>query len=187
MKYLIVGLGNIGNQYADTRHNVGFMVVDRLAVDGQTKFETDRYASVARMKFKGRTLVMIKPTTLMNLSGKAVKYWMNAENIPVENILVIVDDIALDTGVLRMKKSGSDGGHNGLIDIILNLNSSQFPRLRFGIGKNFARGFQADYVLGKFTKDEQKIIDPKIDTACEMVKSFAAIGIDQTMNMFNNK
>ncbi len=187
MKYLIVGLGNIGSEYADTRHNIGFMVVDRLAEAAGAKFVTDRYASFTEVKHKGRTLVLIKPSTYMNESGKAVKYWMNAEKIPLENVLVIVDDLALDCGVLRMKKSGSDGGHNGLKNIAEILQTVNYSRLRFGIGANYPKGRQIDYVLAPFTTDEVKTIDPKIDQACDMVKSFAAIGIEQTMNAFNNK
>ncbi len=187
MKYLIVGLGNIGAEYAETRHNIGFMVLDQLAVDAKTDFSTERYAYRAEIRVKGRTLVLVKPTTYMNLSGKAVRYWMQQENIPLENVLIIVDDLALDVGQLRLKKSGSDGGHNGLIDIILTLNTQSFNRLRFGIGADFAKGFQADYVLSRFTSSEREIVVPKILQAAEMVKSFVTVGADRTMTLYNNK
>ncbi len=187
MKYLIVGLGNIGSEYVGTRHNIGFMVLDHLAADAKTDFSTERYAGRAEIRIKGRTLILIKPTTFMNLSGKAVRYWMQQENIPVENMLVIVDDLALDVGQLRLKKSGSDGGHNGLIDIITTLNTQNFSRLRFGIGSDFAKGFQAEYVLSRFTSLEREIVDPKIEQAAEMVKSFVMMGPDRTMTLFNNK
>jgi len=185
MKYLIAGLGNIGPEYADTRHNVGFMVADALVSHLNGKFETERLARVARVKFKGRTLVVIKPTTYMNLSGKAVKYWMEKEKIKSDKILIVLDDIALPPGSLRMKKQGGDAGHNGLTDIIDKLGTSVFPRLRVGIGNDFPRGFQVDYVLGNWTKSELEVILPRIDTAVEMIKSFVTVGIDRTMNLFN--
>lgn len=187
MKYLIIGLGNIGAEYEGTRHNIGFMVVDRLAQEAGVKFVTDRYASRTEIKHKGCTLVLIKPTTYMNLSGKAMRYWMETEKIPLENCLVIVDDLALDVGVLRMKNSGSAGGHNGLSNIEEILNTKQYARLRFGVGSNFAKGFQVEYVLSKFSKQDEEIIIPKIDTACEMIKSFTCVGVAMTMNTFNNK
>ena len=187
MKYLICGLGNIGDEYAETRHNIGFMVLEFLAKNLEAKFELNRHAFKAEARYKGRTLILIKPTTYMNLSGKALKYWMDKENIPIENTLVIVDDIALNLGVLRAKKSGSDGGHNGLINIIEILKSIDFPRLRFGIGNDFAKGYQIDYVLGKWTKNETDIILPKIETALDMIKGFVTIGFDRTMNLYNNK
>jgi PTH1 family peptidyl-tRNA hydrolase len=187
VKYLIVGLGNIGAEYAGTRHNIGFMVLDQLAADAKADFSTDRYAYRAEIRVKGRTLVLIKPTTYMNLSGKAVRYWMQQENVPLEHVLIIVDDLALDVGQLRLKKSGSDGGHNGLIDIITTLNTQGFNRLRFGVGSNFAKGFQADYVLSRFTSQECEIVEPKIAQAAEMVKSLVTIGADRTMTLFNNK
>ena len=187
MKYLIVGLGNIGTEYAGTRHNIGFMVLDKLAADAKTDFVTGRYAYRAEIKDKGRTLILVKPTTYMNLSGKAVRYWMQQEDVPLENVLIVVDDLALDVGQLRLKKSGSDGGHNGLIDIITTLNTQNFSRLRFGIGANFAKGFQVEYVLSRFTSAEREIVEPKIAQAAEMVKSFTTIGADRTMTLFNNK
>ncbi len=187
MKYLIVGLGNIGSEYADTRHNIGFMVLDALVEGSDCKFEVERHAYKTEMKYKGRTLVLIKPTTYMNLSGKSVNYWMNSEKIPVENVLIIVDDIALPLGTLRLKKKGSAGGHNGLSNIEEILGHSNYARLRFGIGDNFSKGRQIDYVLGKFSSEEQHVIAPQIQKACEMIKAYAVLGIDQAMNQYNNK
>lgn len=187
MKYLIACLGNIGSEYENTRHNIGFMVADYLASDLDATFSTQRLAQVATPKFKGRTLVIIKPTTYMNLSGKAVQYWLRAENIPLENLLVVVDDIALDTGTLRMKTKGSDAGHNGLQNIIEVLGTQEWTRLRFGIGNNFPRGKQVDYVLGQWSPQELDIILPRIPVAADMVKSFASIGAARTMNLYNNK
>ncbi len=187
MKYLIAGLGNIGIEYADTRHNIGFVIVDALVNDLKGKFETERLASVARVKYRGRTLVVIKPTTYMNLSGKAVKYWLDKEKIPLNNLLVVLDDIALDKGVLRMKKKGGDAGHNGLTDIIEKLGTNEFPRLRFGIGNDFARGYQVDYVLGRWSSSEVKLLIPRVEKAVEMIKSFVTLGIDRTMNLYNNR
>lgn len=187
MKYLICGLGNIGDEYANTRHNIGFLVLDALAKELNAKFEIGRHAYIAETKYKGRTLILIKPTTYMNLSGKAIKFWLDKEKIEKENLLVIVDDIALDTGVLRMKKTGSDGGHNGLIHITETLLTKDFTRLRFGIGNDFAKGYQVDYVLGKWTRKEEEIISPKIEMAVEVVKNFTTIGVERTMNFFNNK
>jgi len=187
VKYLIVGLGNIGAEYANTRHNIGFMVLDQLAADAKTDFVTDRYAFRSEIRVKGRALVLIKPTTYMNLCGKAVRYWMQQENIPIENVLVVVDDLALDVGHLRLKKSGGDGGHNGLIDITLALNTQNFNRLRFGIGADFAKGFQSEYVLSRFTSLENEIVEPKLKQASEMIKSFVTIGADRTMTLYNNK
>ncbi len=187
LKYLIAGLGNIGAEYVNTRHNIGFVVCDALAKDLGTSFTVDRLASRAEARFKGRTLIMIKPTTYMNLSGKSIKYWLDKENIPLENLLVVVDDIALPLGILRMKQKGGDAGHNGLTDIMLKLNTSEYSRLRVGIGDDFRRGFQVDYVLGQWTRDEEKTLIPRIDVAVEMIKSYATIGIGRTMTAFNNK
>lgn len=186
-KYLIAGLGNIGEEYANTRHNIGFMILDVLAKASNIIFRTDRLASVAELKFKGRTFILIKPTTYMNLSGKAVNYWLQAEKIPKENLLVVTDDIALPTGALRIKGKGSDGGHNGLKSINETLASIEYARLRFGIGNNFSKGKQSDYVLGEWTKEEMEIIAARIDTACEMIKGFGTIGLTLTMTNFNNK
>jgi PTH1 family peptidyl-tRNA hydrolase len=185
MKYLIVGLGNIGDEYANTRHNIGFVVADAFAFDRKVNFESGRYASVARASIKGRSFIVIKPTTFMNLSGKAVRYWMTKEDILPENIFVIVDDIALPLGSLRLRKKGSDGGHNGLISINEEIGTTEFARLRIGIGDDFAKGQQVDYVLSRWTKDEEKILLPKIKTAVDIIKSFALVGVDRTMNLFN--
>jgi PTH1 family peptidyl-tRNA hydrolase len=185
VKYLIAGLGNIGEEYANTRHNIGFIVLDALAQWAGVSFSTHRYASTASFRHKGRTFFLIKPSTYMNLSGKAVKYWMNKEQVPLENLLVVVDDIALALGTLRMKAKGSDGGHNGLISIIESLETTEFPRLRIGIGDDYAKGYQVEYVLTKWTKGEEEILIPKIKLAAEMILSFGTIGLERTMNMFN--
>jgi len=187
VKYLIAGLGNIGAEYANTRHNVGFVAADALVNELKGNFKVERLASVSKVKFKSRTLVVIKPTTFMNLSGKSVKYWMEKENIPIERVLVVVDDIALPLGTLRLKAKGGDAGHNGLTDIILKLNTDSFPRLRIGIGDDFPRGYQSDYVLGEWSKKEVKLMIPRVEMAVEMVKSFVTIGIGRTMTAFNNK
>lgn len=187
MKYLISGLGNIGDEYSSTRHNIGFIVLDALAQQAKVEFAPGRLASVAKMKFRGRTLILIKPATYMNLSGKAVKYWLNQEKIPIENSLSILDDISLPVGKFRMKMKGGDGSHNGLTSIIEHLETLEFPRLRIGIGDDFARGFQSEYVLGKWTKEEEEILIPRIKMATDIVKSFVTIGIGLTMTNFNNK
>lgn len=187
MKYLIAGLGNIGDEYANTRHNIGFIIADALAQAGKTMFKPDRLADMAKMKYKARILVIIKPSTYMNLSGKAIKYWLDKEKIPIENLLVVLDDLALPTGVLRLRAKGGDGGHNGLISIIETLGTQNFPRLRVGIGDEFAQGFQVDYVLGKWTKKEETIMIPKINTAVDIIKSFSSIGLVRTMNIYNTK
>ena len=187
MKFLIVGLGNIGDEYANTRHNIGFIIADSIALYFKTAFTPGRYASVAEFSFKGRILILIKPSTYMNLSGKAVKYWLTKEKILPENCLVIVDDLALPLGTLRLRKKGSDGGHNGLISIFEQHGSNEFPRLRVGIGNDFAKGYQVDYVLSRWTKEEEKTLIPKIEMTVDIVKNFATIGIDGTMNLFNKK
>jgi PTH1 family peptidyl-tRNA hydrolase len=187
VKYLIAGLGNIGAEYANTRHNIGFIVADALAMEGKAVFAPARLADVTKVKYKARTMVVIKPSTYMNLSGKAIKYWLGKENIPLQNLLVITDDIALPTGVLRMRAKGGDGGHNGLISIIGHINSTEFARLRVGIGNDFAPGMQVDYVLGKWTKAEEEIMISKVTTAVEIVKSFVAIGVERTMNIYNTR
>jgi PTH1 family peptidyl-tRNA hydrolase len=187
MKYLIAGLGNIGEEYANTRHNIGFVVADALASEGGATFKTEKYAMLTRLKYKGRILILIKPTTFMNLSGKAIKYWMNKEKIPLENLLVIVDDLDLDPGVLRMRPKGGDGSHNGLAHISATLGHQNYTRLRFGIGSNFAKGYQVEYVLGRWTREEEKMLTPRIEQAAEIVKSFVSIGAERTMTAFNNK
>lgn len=194
MKYLIVGLGNPGEEYEQTRHNIGYMALDRFVKTineenpaNSCSFSIDRHAYVAQTKVKGRSLVLVKPTTFMNLSGKAVKYWLDREKIPVENMLIIVDDLALDLGAIRLRMGGSDGGHNGLKDIIALLGHNKFNRLRFGIGNNFARGRQIDFVLGKIEGEDWNVVDEKLNTCCDIIKSFVTIGMDRTMNLFNRK
>ncbi len=187
MKYLIAGLGNIGPEYVNTRHNLGFMVLDKLAEKEKLAFQSKRYAWHIEFRFKGRIFVLIKPTTFMNLSGKAIIYWLKKENIPDENLLVIADDIALPIGTLRIRKKGGAGGHNGLSSIIEHLGTDEFARLRIGAGNEFPIGYQIRYVLGQWTEEENKILMPKIEIATEIVKSFGTIGLDRTMNDFNNK
>ncbi len=186
-KFLIAGLGNIGADYDQTRHNIGFDVLDFLAAKNMITFQSDRYASVARLKHKGKELILIKPTTYMNLSGKAVHYWLHKEKIPLDNLLVITDDIALPTGKLRLRGKGSDGGHNGLKNIQELLQTPNYARLRFGVGNNFAKGKQAEYVLGKWKDEEKEIIKSAIEKAAEAVISFALIGLEKTMNIVNTK
>jgi PTH1 family peptidyl-tRNA hydrolase len=187
VKYLIIGLGNIGEKYAATRHNIGFQVIDHLAKEESAVFKTERYAHVAQIKYKGRILILCKPTTYMNLSGKAVNYWLQKENVPIENLLIVVDDLALPFGSIRIKKKGSDAGHNGLIDIISTLGHNEFNRMRFGIGDEFSKGGQVDFVLGGWSGEEQKLLPERLDKMCEAIKSFVTIGIDRTMNYFNGK
>lgn len=187
MKFLIVGLGNIGDEYANTRHNIGFILADALARNLGVKFAVDRLAYRAEARFRGKTIVIIKPTTYMNLSGKAYRYWLEVEKINIENSLVLVDDLDLDTGVFRMKLKGSGGSHNGLNNIIEMLGHNNFPRLRVGIGSDFARGFQVDYVLGRFTRQEEKVFIDRILFGVDMIKSFITAGATNTMNSYNNK
>jgi PTH1 family peptidyl-tRNA hydrolase len=186
MKYLIAGLGNIGAEYELTRHNIGFLVVDQLADQQQVSFSPDRLADKAEFKFKGRAVHLIKPTTFMNLSGKAIAYWMNALKIPKENILVILDDLALPFGSLRLRTKGSSAGHNGLKSIEQSLGGQDYSRLRFGIGNEFGKGQQADYVLSTFTQEEFDKLTPLIKRANEMVMSFCTIGAERTMSQFND-
>jgi PTH1 family peptidyl-tRNA hydrolase len=186
-KFLIVGLGNIGDEYEDTRHNIGFTVLNTIAKENNLKFTTDRYATIAEYKFKGKTLILVKPSTYMNLSGKAVNYWLQAEKITKENLLVITDDLALPFGSLRLKGKGSDGGHNGLKNIQEILNTSDYARLRFGVGNEFSKGKQVDYVLGKWNAEEIKQLEPRIKLAIEIIQGFATIGVQRTMSAYNNK
>ena len=186
-KYLIVGLGNVGSEYEGTRHNVGFMVVEALARAAEAKWSLERHAYRTEVRHKGRTLVLIKPTTYMNLSGKAVKYWLQAEKVELANLLVIVDDLALDPGILRIKKQGASGGHNGLKDIEAALGTQAYNRLRMGVGANYSRGHQIDYVLGGFDSDEAAAMNEAVTTACEAVRCFVTQGIDRTMNLYNKK
>ena len=185
-KYLIVGLGNPGQEYAGTRHNTGYMVLDAFAEASNTAFQDKRYGFVAETSLKGRKLFLLKPTTFMNLSGNAVRYWMQKESIEQNHLLVIVDDLSLPLGTFRLKANGSNGGHNGL-GHIQPLIGQNYARLRMGIGNEFSRGQQVDWVLGKYSDDEQKTLKPAIDTAVEVIKSFVLAGIDITMNQFNKK
>lgn len=187
MKYLVVGLGNPGSKYAETRHNIGFKVVDAVAKELGGSFSLQKVAEVAEVKFKGRTIVLVKPTTFMNLSGKAVNYYLQQEKIPRENLVVITDDIALPFGKLRMKGKGSDGGHNGLKDIQAVLNTTEYARLRFGVGSDFYKGQQSDYVLGEWSSEEKESLEERISTAKEFIKSFATIGLGLTMTNWNGK
>ncbi|NIG56929.1 aminoacyl-tRNA hydrolase [Chitinophaga sp. Cy-1792] len=186
MKYLIAGLGNIGTEYQHTRHNIGFDVVDAFVAHHKGTFHNDRLADVAEVKWKGKTFIVIKPTTYMNLSGKAVKYWMDKEKVPLENILVILDELALPLDVMRLRPGGSDAGHNGLKSIQDSLTTNQYPRLRFGIGNNYPKGRQAEFVLSKWKHDEIAIVQEKIDKCTEIIESFAFAGLPRTMNAFNN-
>ena len=185
MKYLIACLGNIGEEYENTRHNTGFQIADRLAKDLGATFAVGRLAMVAEVKFRGKTLVIIKPTTYMNLSGRAVKYWLDEEKVPLENLLVVSDEIALPLGTIRLRKKGADAGHNGLTDIIAKLGTNVFSRLRFGIGNDFPQGRQIEYVLGEWKASEKPIVDETMDKAVEAIKSFVIQGPDRTMNLFN--
>ena len=183
-KFLICGLGNLGDEYANTRHNTGFMVLDAFAKASNISFQDKRYGFVAETSIKGRKVILLKPTTFMNLSGNAVRYWLGKENIDSKRLLVISDDIALPLGAFRLKANGSNGGHNGL-GHIQQLIGQDYPRLRKGIGNDFPKGGQIDWVLGKYTADDMNTLQPSIDTACEIIKSFVLAGIDITMNQFN--
>jgi PTH1 family peptidyl-tRNA hydrolase len=186
-KYLIVGLGNIGEKYDDTRHNIGFKILDYIAKDESVSFESDKLGAVSSFRFKGRTFVMLKPSTYMNLSGKAVKYWMDKENIPLENVLIICDDLNISFGTFRLKAKGSAGGHNGLKDINEKLNTQQYPRFRFGVSDAFSKGRQIDYVLGKWNKEEHSILIERLEKALNLVKSFGTAGLKHTMNDYNGQ
>ncbi len=186
-KYLIVGLGNIGDKYKDTRHNIGFKVLDFFTKENSLSFETQKLGDITTYKFKGRTFILLKPNTYMNLSGKAVKYWMTKEKIPLENILIICDDLNIPFSSLRLKPKGSAGGHNGLKDINEKLNTQQYARLRFGVGNSFSKGRQSDYVLGKWNKEELLDLPELLDKITKIIKSFGLIGVSKTMNEFNKK
>lgn len=187
MKYLIVGLGNIGEEYRNTRHNIGFMVLDALAKASNIVFSDGRYGATAKLSLKGRQLILLKPSTYMNLSGNAVRYWMQQEKIPLENVLIVVDDLALPFGSLRLKGKGSDAGHNGLKHIAATLGTQNYARLRFGIGNDFPKGGQIDFVLGNFDEDNLKLMPERLEMAGEIVKSFCLAGLNITMNQYNNK
>jgi PTH1 family peptidyl-tRNA hydrolase len=186
-KYLIVGLGNIGAEYVNTRHNIGFKIVDFLARKEGIPFETVKLGAMAEYKFKGRTLFLLKPNTYVNLSGKAVKYWMDKENIPLENLMVIADDLNLSFGTIRIKPKGSDGGHNGLKNINLVLNTTNYTRFRFGISDEFKKGKQIDYVLGVWDDAEKAALPERLELASEIIKSFGTAGLENTMTTFNGK
>ena len=187
MKFLIAGLGNIGPEYQNTRHNAGFMVLDALATSAGIEFEDKRYAFVGKYMIKGRSLILIKPSTFVNLSGIAVLHWLKKEKIPDENLLVVLDDIALPFGTLRLRPGGGDGGHNGLINISQVLGTQQYSRLRFGIGDGYPRGRQVNYVLGTWTGEEEKLLPERLTIACDIIKSFALMGLEKTMTRFNKK
>jgi len=186
-KFLIVGLGNIGAEYVNTRHNIGFKILDYIARKEGVSFETAKLGEKCELKLKGRTLILLKPNTYMNLSGKAVHYWLEKENIPKENLLVITDDLNLAFGTIRIKAKGSDGGHNGLKNIQLVLNSTEYARFRFGISDSFKKGQQVNYVLGKWDEEEKEMLKERLEVASEVIKSFALAGLANTMNAFNGK
>jgi len=186
-KFLIAGLGNIGAEYVNTRHNIGFKVLDFLATKESVSFETAKFGAMAEYKFKGRTFFLLKPNTYMNLSGKALKYWIDKENIPLENVLVITDDLNLPFGAIRIKPKGSDGGHNGLKSIQQILNTSEYPRFRFGISDEFKKGKQVDYVLGEWDDAEKAKLPERLEMASEVIKSFGTAGLEHTMTGFNGK
>ncbi len=185
-KFLIVGLGNIGSEYAETRHNIGFKVLDALAQKEGFTYTTARLGDVGSFKLKGRTIVCLKPSTYMNLSGKALKYWMDKENVSLENILVITDDLNLPFGTLRIKTKGSDGGHNGLKDVQNTLQSNAYNRFRFGIGADFSKGKQINYVLGTWSEEERSLLSERLEKSIHIISSFVLSGIQITMNQFNN-
>lgn len=187
MKYLIVGLGNPGAEYENTRHNIGFKVLDALNEASDTSFTTEKYASISFIKHKGRTLHLTKPTTFMNLTGKAVNYWLQKHKVDINNLLIITDDISLDFGTLRLRGKGSDGGHNGMKDIEAVLGHNNYARLRFGVGNNFPKGMQSDYVLSNWNTDEQSKLDERIEQSVKIVQAFCTIGISNTMSKFNGK
>lgn len=186
-KFLIVGLGNIGAEYANTRHNIGFKILDHFAKKESISFQTAKLGDIAEFKIKGRTILLLKPNTYMNLSGKAVKYWMEKENIEKENILVITDDLNLSFGTIRIKTKGSDGGHNGLKSIQSLLNTIEYPRFRFGISDQFKKGQQVDYVLGEWNEEEKAKLPERLEKSAEIIQSFALAGLNNTMNEFNGK
>ena len=186
-KYLIVGLGNIGADYENTRHNIGFKILDYLAKDFDVSFSSDKLGATTSFRFKGRTFVLLKPSTYMNLSGKAVKYWMTKEKVSIDNLLIVTDDLNIDFGTIRFKAKGSDGGHNGLKDIQEKLNSTTYPRLRFGVGANYSKGRQVDFVLSKWSKEEESELIERLPITAKSILSFGTAGLKHTMNDFNGK
>ncbi len=186
-KVLIVGLGNVGEKYQNTRHNIGFQVVDALAKEKEATFETEKLGDIAKFRHKGKQFILLKPSTFMNLSGKAIKYWMQKENIALDNLLVVTDDLNIDFGTIRIKGKGSDGGHNGLKDTQEKLGTTKYPRFRFGVGSNFSKGRQVDYVLGSWSKDEESLLIERIPKSVDAILSFGVAGLVNTMNSFNGK
>lgn len=186
-KFLIVGLGNIGDKYINTRHNIGFKIVEEVAEEHNVSFETEKLGDIASFKFKGRTFILLKPNTFMNLSGKAVKYWMQQEKITIDNILVVTDDLNIDFGTIRVKAKGSDGGHNGLKDIQEKLGTNKYPRFRFGVGANYSKGRQVDYVLGEWNKEETSQLIERLPVSAKVITSFGTAGLANTMNTYNGK
>ena len=187
MKYLVFGLGNIGSEYSETRHNIGFKILDELASSSSIFFEPNKLASKAVVKHKGRQIILLKPTTYMNLSGKAVNYWMQKEKVPVDRVLILTDDLALPFGKLRLRGKGSDGGHNGLKNINEVLGHNKYARLRFGVGNDFNPGSQVNYVLGEWSSDEKNLLPERLETCKKLIESFSTVGLGQTMSQFNNK
>jgi PTH1 family peptidyl-tRNA hydrolase len=184
-KFLIVGLGNIGEKYNNTRHNIGFEILNELALKEEITFDSEKLGTITKFRFKGRTFILLKPSTFMNLSGKAVKYWLTKEKIPLENLLIICDDLNLPFGSIRVKAKGSDGGHNGLKDINAVLKTHKYARFRFGVGSEFSKGRQSDFVLGEWSSDEKKILPERLEVASKLIKSFGTAGLNNTMNSFN--
>ncbi|WP_299058832.1 aminoacyl-tRNA hydrolase [uncultured Polaribacter sp.] len=186
-KFLIVGLGNIGDTYTNTRHNIGFKILDEVAEEHNVTFETDKLGDITNFRFKGKTFILLKPSTFMNLSGKAVKYWMDKEKIALENILIVTDDVNIDFGTIRLKAKGSAGGHNGLKDIQEKLNTQQYARFRFGVGGNYSKGRQVDFVLGTWNKEETSQLIERLPISAKAITSFGIAGLSNTMNTFNGK
>ncbi len=186
-KFLIAGLGNIGPKYENTRHNIGFKVLDELAAKHEAVFTTQKLGDIAQFRYKGRTFILLKPSTYMNLSGKAVNYWLQKEKVAIENLLVVTDDLNLPFGTLRLKTKGSDGGHNGLKDIQSQLNTTKYNRFRFGISAQFSKGQQIDYVLGEWSEEENKELPERLKKSAELIESFGTAGVSNTMNSFNGK
>jgi PTH1 family peptidyl-tRNA hydrolase len=187
LKYLVAGLGNVGDEYHDTRHNIGFKILDALTGASNITFRSKRYGYIAEYRYKGRIFILLKPSTYVNLSGKAVNYWLHKESIPTENLIVLVDDLALPFGTIRLRSRGSDGGHNGLANIIQVLGRQDFARLRFGIGGDYPQGMQINYVLGKWTDEEFTQLHDKISICHEIIRSFGTVGVEKTMNAYNNR
>jgi PTH1 family peptidyl-tRNA hydrolase len=187
LKYLVTGLGNVGDEYHNTRHNIGFTILDALAEASGIVFNDRRYGFTTEYKYKGRNLILLKPSTYVNLSGKAVNFWLQKESIPIENLLVLVDDLSLPFGTIRLRAKGGDGGHNGLTSIIETLGHQDFARLRFGIGGDFPYGMQVNYVLGRWEPEEAKVLPEKVKTCHEIIQSFSTLGTERTMNLFNKR